>query len=344
MTFEIIDPTKYPKWDERLLELSDASFFLGSAWARVLCDSYGYRPFFFISLKKGLLGAIFAVLEINSLLTGKRGVSLPFTDFCDPVVPSDVCFHELFNEIKAFGRKRGWKYLEVRGGSSFFQQEAPAQCFYGHTLDLSKGIENAYSNFRDSTRRNIKKAEREGVKVAIQNSMNAVEEFYRLNCMTRKDHGLPPQPFSFFENIHRHVLAKEMGFVALASIGGKAIAGSVFFRFGDKAIYKYGASDKKYRQVRANNFLMWESIKWYEEKGCKGLHFGRTERENEGLRQFKNGWGTEEKAINYYRYDLDRDAFISNISNTASRAGKLFSKLPLPLLKSIGNIFYKHVG
>jgi hypothetical protein len=89
---------------------------------------------------------------------------------------------------------------------------------------------------------------------------------------------------------------------------------------------------------------MWESIKWYGEKGYKQLCFGRTEPGNEGLRQFKNGWGTEENTINYYRYDLARDAFISNTPNAASRVGKLFTKLPIPILKGIGNILYKHVG
>ena len=45
---------------------------------------------------------------------------------------------------------------------------------------------------------NIKKALKEGVEVQLHNSFESVKSFFKLNCMTRKRHGLPPQPFKFF--------------------------------------------------------------------------------------------------------------------------------------------------
>ena len=201
-----------------------------------------------------------------------------------------------------------------------------------------------FSNFRDSTRRNIRKAINEGVEVTINNSWESIKEFYRLNCLTRREHGLPPQPYYFFKKIYEHVISKDLGFVALATHGKKTIAGAVFFHLGEKALYKYGASDKYYQHLRANNLVMWETIKWYSQNGYKSLCFGRTEPENKGLIQFKNGWGAKESRIFYYKYDMGKGAFVKDSSGVTGFYNKLFSHMPLPLLKLSGTLLYKHMG
>ena len=130
-----------------------------------------------------------------------------------------------------------------------------------------------FSSFRDSTKRNIKKAIQNGVHVTIQNSLQSVKEYYRLHCITRKCHGLPPQPFYFFKKIHEHIISQNKGFVALALHEGKVIAGAVFFQFGNQAIFKYGASDPRYLHIRPNNLVMWEAIKWHCQNGYQNLQF-----------------------------------------------------------------------
>jgi len=171
-----------------------------------------------------------------------------------------------------------------------------------------------------------------------------VKEFYRLNCLTRKDHGLPPQPFFFFENIFKHVISKGLGMIALARSSKKIIAGAVYFHFGGNAMYKYGASDKSYQHLRANNLVMWEAIKRYAEKEYKTFDFGRTEPENEGLLQFKRGWGTKEEMLTYYKYDLKRSSFLADHSKLKGWHNKFFTLAPIFVSKRIGTALYKHMG
>src|SRR4030095_10515440 len=85
--------------------------------------------------------------------------------------------------------------------------------------------------------------------------------------------------------------------------GYRSIAAAIFFRFGTSALYKYGASDKKFQELRANNLVMWHGIRALAQAGAEKLSFGRTECENDGLRRFKLSWGTEEETINYFRVD-----------------------------------------
>ena len=343
---EIINPLNYKGWDNLVLSKRGYSIFHSSAWAKVLHESYGYKPLYFTLIKNGRMDDLIPFMEVKSILTSKKGVSLPFSDYCNPIIKDGINTpQELLNYIISYGKKLGWKSIEIRNGNIFAQNLPPAAYYYQHTLDLSiNNDEQIFSNFRDSTKRNIKKAIREGANVAICDSLNSINEFYQLNCQTRKEHGLPPQPYHFFKKIYEHIISKKLGFVVLASYNNKVIAGAVYFHFGANAIYKYGASMKEYQNLRVNNLIMWEAIKWYSQNGYKNFSFGRTEPENHGLLQFKEGWGAKEEIIKYYKYDLRKGEFVKDSSRVTGLHNKIFNRMPMPLLRIIGTVLYKYMG
>jgi lipid II:glycine glycyltransferase (peptidoglycan interpeptide bridge formation enzyme) len=123
-----------------------------------------------------------------------------------------------------------------------------------------------------------------------------------------------------------------------------AIAASVYFHFGTTAVYKYGASDKQYQHLRANNLVMWEAIRWLCGQGFSNLHFGRTDLDHAGLRQFKTGWGAAESKLSYHRYNLRTSAFDSNGSRASQAHTKLFRRMPMPVLNFLGSVLYRHMG
>jgi hypothetical protein len=340
----IIDPTHYDGWDDLILRHPDYSFFHCLAWAKVLRESYGYTPLYFTVLEEDRIKALIPVMEVDSLLTGKRGVSLPFTDYCEPMIEGNVRFQDFLDHVIEYGQGRGWRTLELRSGNNLLPSAPPSMTYLRHVLDLSQGEKQVFLNFRDSTRRNAKKAIKEGVEVKIDHSLESVKEFYRLNGITRQDHGLPPQPFSFFKKIYDHIISKNLGMVVLASLDQVNVAGAIYLHFGAKAVYKYGASDKNFQNLRANNLVMWEAIKWYSQAGYKRFCFGRTEPENQGLIQFKSGWGTTEQPIHYYRYDLRKGFFVSGSPKVTGFHNKIFRNIPVPVLNRIGTILYKHMG
>lgn len=341
---EIIDPLTAVNYDNMLLSTPGASFFHTSSWARVLVESYRYNPLYFVDASTDRFSTLVPLMEIKSLLTGKRGVSLPFTDYCDFITRDGADSAGFMESIIKYGRKSGWKYIELRPGRELDHYSQASALHFGHLLNLANGERSLLSGLRESTRRNIKKAEKEGVNIAICNSSESLAEFCRLNSMTRKIHGLPPQPMRFFKKIYKHIISKGQGIVALASAQGKCIAASVYFHFGHQAVYKYGASDRNFQHLRANNLLMWEAIRYYTENGCKSFCFGRTEPENTGLLQFKRGWGAEEYMINYYKYDLRRNSPVKDISKLHGFQNRIFSNMPIPILKLAGSLLYRHVG
>lgn len=345
ISIQILNPITTPGWDDLLISIPGHSFFHSSKWARVLSESYGYSPQYFSVLEHEKLLALVPLMEITSILTGKRGVSLPFTDYCEPILHESIPFHELFSNIITHGKQKSWRSFELRGGQSLLSGATASATYLRHTLNLTDTPEKIFRTFRRGTKSSIKKAEKENITIKTDCSEDSIMEFYELNCITRKYHGLPPQPLSFFKSIYQHILKEESGVVMIASYKGTNIAGCVFFHFSDEAIYKYGASKREYQELRATNLIFWNAINYYLKKGYKKLCFGRTEPENEGLRRFKNGWGTNEHVINYYKYDLRRSHFVNNNKVGLSRyPTMIFSKMPIRLLKIIGEVAYRHMG
>ncbi|MGB7971302.1 MAG: GNAT family N-acetyltransferase [Candidatus Deferrimicrobiaceae bacterium] len=252
--------------------------------------------------------------------------------------------HSVMKSITEYANTVGWRAVELRCRGIVIEDEVPSRDFLNHVLEIRGNEGELLSRFRDSTRRNIRKAKKEGVEVRIEYSLESIQQYYRLHLLTRKEHGLPPQPFRFFENLHRHLISKGAGFVAIGYHGGSPVSGAVYLHSGRKAFYKYGASDKNYFHLRANNLVMWEAIRWYLQNGYSSLCFGRTAPGNNGLIQFKAGWATEERTIHYYTYDMESKSFIMGKSFVRGFHNRIFRHMPLPMLRYLGEVLYPYFG
>lgn len=344
MDVQIINPITYPAWDDILISCPGYSFFHSSAWAKVLYETYSYTPVYFTVADNGQLLAFIPVMEVKSFLTGMRGVSLPFTDYSDAFIDGEIVFKDLFDHITGYGQSHEWKSLELRGGERLPQVGVASSVYCRHVMNLCGTEKEIFSKFRDSTGRNIKKAVKGGVKAEISQTLASVREFDRLNRITRKRHGLPAQPFNFFKKVHEHIISKNLGFVVLAHWEGKVIAGAIYFYLGEKAVFKYGGSERRFHHLRPNNLVMWEAIQWFSQNGYKSICLGRTEPGNEGLRQFKAGWGTEERTEKYYKYNLEKNEFIKESLAIKKIYQNIVRRTPIRLLNVVGSLLYRHVG
>ncbi len=242
------------------------------------------------------------------------------------------------------GRARRWKYCEVRSDARNWPGATPSVSYYRHQLNLARPETELFAGLEGSVRRGIRKAEAACVRVEWGNQPRSVRDFYHLHCVTRRRHGLPPQPFRFFENIGRHLLETGHGLVFTASVDQRPIAAAVFLRQGGRATYKFGASDYGFQELRANPLLMWRAIQWYAAAGCTSLHFGRTSLANAGLRRFKRSFGAVEDQITYARFDYAANRFVASADRAHSRLNQVFQRLPLPLLRWLGSALYPHLA
>jgi hypothetical protein len=343
LQMRILDPVHHPGWDAVVALHRDAGCFHTSAWAKVLHQTYNHQPFYLQFSRGRRLAALIPLMEVRSLFTGRRGVCLPFSDACEPLIFDPEAVDLVRDRLVGFAQERRWKHLEIRGGKFFQLAARSATKFFGHTLDLGSGAQELTTHFASPVRRAIRKAERSNVSAVVVRNRPAIGDFYRLHVQTRRRHGLPPQPASFFLNIYEHIIRPGLGFVVLAQHRSRAIAAAIFFRFGKNALYKYGASDTRFQEFRANNLVMWQGIQFLARTGAEKLHFGRTERQNNGLRRFKLSWHTEEETIDYFRVDPSGQQRLMPASHNFGFHKKIFGRLPLMFNRLAGSIIYPHL-
>ncbi|MDI6698999.1 MAG: GNAT family N-acetyltransferase [Candidatus Saccharicenans sp.] len=343
MKIKIVDPAFCADWNSLIKHHFDPDIFHTREWCQVLKLTYNLNPLYFAIYDEQKPTAIIPLIEINSLITGKRVVSLPFSDFCHPLIKEPDQLEEPVKGIINYGVTQKCKYVEFRS-SIFFFPGKPSETYYTHNIDLSKPSTDLWSSLRDSNRRNIKKAMRYGLKVRFEKSPEAMRNFYRLQVITRKRHGIPPQPFKFFRNIYDEMIAKNLGIIASAYYRDRMIAASIFLHFNRKALFKFGASDHTFHHLRPNNLIMWESINWHQENGCYTLSLGRTDPEDQGLLSYKRSWGSVESKLCYYRIVLARGIKLNFIqARKRNLFKKIFQIMPPSLLRLAGTIAYKHL-
>ena len=336
----VIDPLSHSEWDSLVAANPKSSFFHTSDWARVLQETYGHRPVYCCRYANGQITDLLPVMEVTSPLLGRRGVSLPFTDFCNPLVSSDFGAGSLYGAAMEYGRQRGWRTFELRHNESIRPASAKSVSYWGHTLNLSCGPDVLFRKLKSSLRCGVRKAERAGLRVEFGVDAKSMRMFFKLHCLTRQRHGMPCQSLKFFENIVRFMLAKGHGFIATAWHGQSPVAAAMFFHQGEEAFYKFGASDYAYQRLRPNNLLMWQSIRKCCVDGFSKLHFGRTSLHQQGLRRFKLGFGAQEEKLEYFKYDYRKEAYVSGIDRSESPIRHVLRFLPLPLLRIGGRLVY----
>jgi hypothetical protein len=341
---EVLNPLEHAAWNDHLSAFSGECFFNTVEWARVLSETYGFKPCYIGATEHGRRTALLPLMDVDSWLTGRRGVALPFSDACEPFGVTPNMAEDVLRDLREMGTARGWRYFEIKNGGCFRPDIPPSSTYLRHTLDLLPGAQRLFERLKGSVRTAIRKAESAGVRVFFSSASSSIADFCQLHCETRRRHGLPPQPVSFFRNLQRHVLGADRGVVVTAVQGQRPIAGAVFCHIGQQALFKYGASDWRFQGLRGSTLVMWEAIKWHAERGYRQLSLGRTAPGNEGLRRFKLGWGATESVLHYVRFDFRRQEFVTDDGRKKETGYRLVRQMPLGVLRLAGRVFYKHMG
>lgn len=338
-----IDPIADPAWMGLIEGSPSATIFHHPLWLQLLRSQYGYELYACCIEQTGVIKAGIPIARIESRLTGRRLVSLPFSDVCAPAVAAGAgtAASDELGEALAAERKRTGLELTVHGSipsaGAFVQHR-----FFCHLLPLAGDpaeVESRYS--KSQVKRGIKKAQREGLKAERRTDAAALGAFYSLHLRTRRKLGVPTQPKRFIGRFEE-LFDAGLGFVELVLDGGQPIAAAVFLTFNGTVTYKYGASDPRALAKRPNNLLFSETIRWACEAGFKTLDFGRTDIDNEGLRAFKRSWGASEEPLSYTYFAAREPSLEPGLRDRLM--GATIRRSPPAVSRLVGEALYGHFG
>ena len=338
----VLDPLRDPRWAALVARHPKASVFHTVEWLRALQRTYGYEPIAYTTSRPGTdLENGFVFCAVRSWLTGRRLVSLPFSDHCEPLAQSA-------DELNALGRflQNGdggrWRYVEMRptDATPAMPFEA-ASAWAWHRLDLSPEPAALMRRFhRDCVQRKIRRAEREGLTYEAGRDRRLVDSLYALLHMTRQRHGVPPQPRRWFANLIESL--GERACIRIASKDGRPVAGILTLSHGRTMVYKYGGSDASAHNLGGMALLFWNAIQEARRDGAVELDLGRSDPDQAGLIAFKERWGAAPTALTYWRHAPASAA--SGRAWAFDLAKKLSARLPGRALTVAGRLLYRHIG
>jgi CelD/BcsL family acetyltransferase involved in cellulose biosynthesis len=329
-----------PLWLKFVAETDDALAFHLPAWSRVLELSYGYRPFVLAALRRGEVVAGLPIVEVERLRK-KWWIALPFSDVCPPL-GAEAGVGAVLSAIESKVETGEVAGIEIRSAMSrTLARQSPRGVL--HTLSLSSDPHELLKTFSKSqVQRNIKRASREGVVVRRgTRAEDLLDSFFDLQLETRRRHGLPVQPRSFFIHVWEQMIEPGNGFVLLSDVEGETVAAAVFLLGNGTISYKYGASASSSWSKRPNHALFWQAIQWACEQSYHTFDFGRSDLDGSGLRAFKSGWGTVESDLAYTT--IGRSPLrVPEALSTAVRP--VLRRAPRRLSLILGRALYRYVG
>jgi Acetyltransferase (GNAT) domain len=349
MRFYQLDPMMDPRWADLVHRHPLASVFHSVGWLKALQLTYGYEPVAYTtSPPTGDLENGFVFCEINSWLTGRRLVSLPFSDHCELLSDSSEDVNFVIRNLQTHLADHKWKYLEVRPIHENFRRPGsgiafqPATKYFLHRLDLRPNLDIVFRGFdKDSVQRRIGRAERAGLTEKCGRSLDLLKEFYTLFLMTRRRHHLPPIPVDWFRNL---IQCQDKALeIRIAYKDTTPIAAILTLQFRGVVYYKYGCSDARFNKFGAVPWLLWSAIVSGKSIGANEFDMGRTQEDNSGLLAFKNNWVPRPEPLVYWKFPTVPSLPWSDRQKLRI-AKSIFSYMPDRLLTLTGRLVYRHIG
>ncbi|MBI1863139.1 peptidoglycan bridge formation glycyltransferase FemA/FemB family protein [Candidatus Microgenomates bacterium] len=167
-------------------------------------------------------------------------------------------------------------------------------------LDLSPSEDELLANMRKTTRYEIRKAEKENLRVETSLNVEDLREFYDIQIETAKRQGFVPFSYEFLSEQFK-VFSEAGSALLYKAYHEKTLLAEAFVIFyGNEAVYHYGASTDEGRRHPGAYLIQWEAIKEAKKRGIKRYNFWgvvpmtETQHRFFGVSVFKRGFGGHE--------------------------------------------------
>ena len=297
------------EWNKLVRSLPSYTFFQLPIWAQVYERTY---PKCEIATKMFIFDdgvqVLVPLVEMNSKFGFKSYASLPesaYGGFVWNTKPNEQQLHQILNNLLnmktmllgIYPNPLEWEemqFLEKYGFKSLDN--------FTHILELDNP-EVLYSNFTHACRKNIKRAEREDLRL-VDGQFEDLSSYYKIYedcCVNRWNiKKIDMKPLSFFQNLIE--VGKEHVRLLFVEKEGVKIAGAIILYGKEESMQWSTASLHQYANLRPNNFWEWEVIKDSWRKGCKLHNFGASGG-LVGVQRFKESFGAKKVNYKYFVYE-----------------------------------------
>ncbi len=317
-------------------------------WRDALVATYGYDPVYLGCFDESGLTGVLPMMEVASWLTGRRLVSLPFSNVCGPIGDEETS-RRLLEEAIDLYQARGDAAIEIRTQADINPvQDArltAVSYFITSIVDLDPDPDVVWRRFKDrNVRTEVRQAGKKGVTVRAGESEEDLKRFYDIYAPSRQSHGVPPQSYGFFKNLWRGLRHDYLD-LFMAMHEERCVGGLITLGFGKTICAAYIGSDAAYRSHRVHQIMFWKAMEAGCARGFERFDFLRTAKKSKNLRYFKERWNAHEVDLEYF-YHPEVRGTASTIEETAKYRllTAVLKRSPAFVGKAFGRILYRHLG
>lgn len=186
--------------------------------------------------------------------------------------------------------------------------------FNVYRVGLQKSVDGLWRSVAHNKRKNVKKAQGQGVEVVQSGSYDELVSFYEMYAISGKRVGFVPYSLGYFDSFLKVFGASDRVRVFLAVFGGQHVAGVFVVVHGDTAYALGAGSREEVWRVRPNDILHWKAMEWACSEGLSYYHMGGVsepppveDSSGLGLWRWKREWNGElEKVFLYHKVYMPR--------------------------------------
>lgn len=297
---------------------SPHSIFHKSLIFRLYADTKNITPYYIVSYDNGKINGIALVALIKSYTLGVFGKRLLINQL-PVVVPDDK---HTFNALLATVKQRLGKkvfYLEIRNIAPFSGFE-DVLCKLGFKSQkrinriINLGSNDAFNDLSESKRRQILKAQQQGVTLGDFAGINDVKAFYAIlkKLYTRKVKK-PLPDYTFFETAYNLSVTNPELHLTAVKYKGELIGGIVTIGALASIVYEWyvGGLHNSFKEQYPSVMATWGGI--LSAKAISAYRFdfmgGGLPNIPYGVREFKSRFGGEEQIIYRWQWSKYRLVF-----------------------------------
>ncbi len=341
MTIEITElGTETVEWDAFVRASGEGTPFHLTAWKQAVEQSFGHLPCYLMATRGGGIEGVLPLFEVRGVFGGRALISVPYGVYGGICATSEAARRALLEAATALGRERKAAYVELRHRRDQ-GLDLPTKALY---VTFSRSISASDEENALAIPRKQRRMTRQGAKHGLwaEIGRNHLDRFYDIYAHSVRNLGSPVFPRRLFRAI-LDAFDKECQILTVWR-GDRMVAGVLTLFYEDQVLPYYGGALRGVFPYAANDFMYWELMCHAARAGYRVFDFGRS-REGTGSYEFKRHWGFEPVPLPY-QYVLLRRHTVPNVSPSNSRfrlAGKVWKRLPLPVIKALGPVITRYL-
>jgi serine/alanine adding enzyme len=329
------------RWQEFVDATENAGCMHHAGWYHVLRDAFWVRPCFLMATnEQGAVEGVLPTYFSRSPLAGRHISSLE-----DGVLAATAeAGSALLAEARSLCERTGSRYLQIRGGIVDGQADIIQPAV--HTIIATTDpIEKLWASVTQETRRAVRKAERQDLRVEYDPALTQLSAFYRAYAAHMRDLGTPVFGVEMFRAMASH-LGPDRLRLYVVKHGGRLIGGMLCILNGRRWTDYFTIVRRSPETQYANYLLYWHVIRGAAQNGAERLDLGRST-PNSNVHLFKRKWRGVDIDVAYHFY-LRPGVKAYNVGFARQKldkgiAQRCWSLLPLAVTNRVGPLIRKQL-